>query len=43
MDEARAARIAVVAARAKQIRTNSSEFLWICRGIKPSLSPPGRQ
>jgi hypothetical protein len=28
-------RFAAIAARGEQIKTNSAEFLWICRGIKP--------
>jgi hypothetical protein len=42
MDEACAARIIAIAARAEQIRTNSSEYLWVCRGIRPPLPPPDK-
>ena len=40
MDEERAA--AAIAARGEQIKTNSAEFLWVCRGIKPPLLWTGR-
>jgi hypothetical protein len=30
-------RFAAIAARGEQIKQNSAEYLWICRGIKPSL------
>jgi len=32
-------RIAAIAARGKQIKANTAEYLWICRGIKPPLLP----
>jgi hypothetical protein len=31
MDKERAAAIAAIAARSEQIKTNSAEYLWICR------------
>jgi len=34
MDKERAATIAAVAARGEQIKTNSAEYLWVCRGVK---------
>jgi hypothetical protein len=30
-------RIDAIAARGEQIKTISTEFLWVCRGIKPPL------
>jgi hypothetical protein len=30
---------AAIAARGQEIQTNSAEYLWICRGIKPPLLP----
>jgi hypothetical protein len=33
---------AAIAARGEQIKTNSAEYLWICRGIKPALLPPDK-
>jgi hypothetical protein len=30
---------AAIAARAEQIKQNSAEFLWLCRGIKPPMLP----
>jgi hypothetical protein len=42
MDKDRAAAIAAIAARGEQIKTNSAEYLWICRGIKPALPPPDK-
>jgi hypothetical protein len=30
-------RIHAIAARTEEIQTNSAEYLWICRGIKPPL------
>ena len=35
-------RAAAIAARGEQIKTNSSEYLWICRGIRPALPPPDK-
>jgi hypothetical protein len=32
-------RIAGIAARREQIKTNSAEYLWICRRVKPPLLP----
>jgi hypothetical protein len=32
-------RFAAIAARGEQIKTNSAEFLWICKGVRPSLLP----
>jgi len=32
-------RLAAIAARGEQIKTNSAEYLWVCRGIKPPLLP----
>jgi hypothetical protein len=29
--------IAAIAARGEEIKLNSAEYLWICRGIKPPL------
>jgi hypothetical protein len=29
--------IAAIAARGEQIKTNSAEYLWLCRGIRPPL------
>ena len=37
MDKQRAAAIAAIATRGEQIKTNSAEYLWVCRGIKPPL------
>jgi hypothetical protein len=31
--------IAAIGARAEEIKQNSAEYLWICRGIKPPLLP----
>jgi len=31
--------IAALGTRGEQIKTNSAEFLWVCRGIKPPLLP----
>jgi hypothetical protein len=28
---------AAIAARGEQIKLNSAEYLWICRGIRPPL------
>jgi hypothetical protein len=39
MDKDRIAAIAAIAARGEQIKTNSAEYLWICRGIRPALPP----
>jgi hypothetical protein len=39
MDKDRAAAIAAIATRGEQIKTNSAEYLWICRGVKPALPP----
>ena len=36
MDKQRAA---ALAPRSEQIKTNSAEYLWICRGIRPALLP----
>jgi hypothetical protein len=33
---------AAIAARGEQIKTNSAEFLWICRGVRPALPPPDK-
>jgi len=30
-------RLDAIAVRGEQIKTNSAEYLWICRGIKPPL------
>ncbi len=35
-------RITTIAARSEQIRSNSAEFLWVCRGVKPALLPPDK-
>jgi hypothetical protein len=35
-------RAAAIAKRAEEIRTNSAEFQWICRGVKPALPPPDK-
>jgi hypothetical protein len=38
-------RIHAIAARTEEIQTNSAEYLWICRGIKPPLlsdKPPAQ-
>ena len=35
-------RAAAIAKRAEEIRTQSSEYLWICRGVKPALPPPDK-
>jgi hypothetical protein len=39
MDKERAAAIAAIAARGDGIRSNSAEYLWVCRGIKPPPLP----
>jgi hypothetical protein len=39
MDKDRAATITAVATRGEQIKTNSAEYLWLCRGLKPPLLP----
>jgi hypothetical protein len=31
--------IAEIGARAEEIKTNSAEFLWLCKGIRPPLLP----
>jgi hypothetical protein len=31
--------IADIGARAEEIKTNSAEFLWLCKGIRPPLLP----
>jgi hypothetical protein len=30
---------AAIAARGEQIKLNSAEYLWICKGIRPPLLP----
>jgi hypothetical protein len=35
-------RIDAIAARGEQIKTNSTEFLWVCRSIKPPLLLPDK-
>jgi hypothetical protein len=30
---------AEIGARGEEIKTNSSEYLWICKGIRPPLLP----
>jgi hypothetical protein len=30
---------AAIGARGQEIQTNSAEFLWVCRGIRPPLLP----
>jgi hypothetical protein len=42
MDKDRAAAIAAIAARGEEIKTNSAEYLWVCRGIRPALLPPDK-
>jgi hypothetical protein len=32
-------RAAAIAARAEQIKTNSAEYLWVCRGVRPAPLP----
>jgi hypothetical protein len=39
MGKDRSAAITALAARAEQIKQNSAEYLWICRGIRPPLLP----
>jgi len=34
--------IVAIAARGEAIKTNSTEFLWVCRGIKPPVLPPDK-
>jgi hypothetical protein len=31
--------IAEIGARGEEIKTNSAEFLWLCKGIRPPLLP----
>jgi hypothetical protein len=30
---------ATIAARGEQIKLNSAEYLWVCKGIKPPMLP----
>jgi hypothetical protein len=30
---------AAIGARGQEIQTNSAEYLWVCRGIKPPMLP----
>jgi hypothetical protein len=39
MDKDHKDRIVGIGARGEQIKTNSAEYLWICRGIKPAPLP----
>ena len=32
-------RIGALAARGRQIKTNTAEYLWVCRGIRPLPLP----
>ena len=39
MDKDRIAALTAVAACGEQIKQNSAEYLWICRGIRPPPLP----